>query len=304
MMVRTARGKRPSSFFRGFFRVPEGLGKVLLLIGLVGVWSLVTGSSTLAVEKTTVLHPQSGKPVEVVAGEFLVKFKGPAGGRARRPQNPNLPLKILSTSPLRGIHRLAVPPGRALEEMVAAYAADPGVEYAEPNYIYKIPESSPLPVDFPPATHRMVPTDPQYGLQWHFPLIGMEGAWDIEPGGESSVVVCVLDTGVAYENYLQYRPAPDLEGTHFVPGWDFVNGDSHPNDDNWHGTFVCGTEANHCSLAVWFIEVDNIVFTIKPKFGAFAFPGHHQFPCLANNFKKVLCRIYAEYKKKMGIARK
>ena len=28
-----------------------------------------------------------------------------------------------------------------------------------------------------------------------------------------------------------------------VGGWDFMNQDAHPNDDNWHGTHVAGTIA-------------------------------------------------------------
>jgi serine protease len=69
----------------------------------------------------------------------------------------------------------------------------------------------------------------------------MESAWDISTG--SGAVVAVLDTGVAYENYGPYCQAPDLAGTTFVPGYDFVNNDAHPNDDNWHGTHVAGTIA-------------------------------------------------------------
>jgi len=51
---------------------------------------------------------------------------------------------------------------------------------------------------------------------------------------------------VAYENHGPYCQAPDLAGTTFVPGYDFVNNDAHPNDDFWpwgHGTHVAGTIA-------------------------------------------------------------
>ncbi len=54
-------------------------------------------------------------------------------------------------------------------------------------------------------------------------------------------VVAVLDTGVAYENRGPYRRAPDLAGTRFVPGWDFVDGDAHPNDVPPHGRRSHGT---------------------------------------------------------------
>jgi serine protease len=67
----------------------------------------------------------------------------------------------------------------------------------------------------------------------------MEDAWDISDG--SGVVVAVVDTGVAYENYDRYTQATDLADTTFVPGYDFANSDSHPNDDHSHGTHVAGT---------------------------------------------------------------
>ncbi|MHB1417818.1 MAG: S8 family peptidase, partial [Chloroflexota bacterium] len=69
----------------------------------------------------------------------------------------------------------------------------------------------------------------------------MGQAWDVSNG--SGVVVAIIDTGVAYEDYDVYKKAPDLASTAFVPGWDFVNGDAHPNDDYGHGTHVAGTIA-------------------------------------------------------------
>jgi serine protease len=53
----------------------------------------------------------------------------------------------------------------------------------------------------------------------------------------------VLDTGVAYEDFGPYRKAPDWGNTRFVAGFDFVNRDSHPNDDEYHGTHVASTIA-------------------------------------------------------------
>ncbi|RLE15192.1 hypothetical protein DRI96_00280, partial [Candidatus Aerophobetes bacterium] len=88
-----------------------------------------------------------------------------------------------------------------------------------------------------------IPNDPYYSYQWHLTQINMPSAWDIEKGGSSNVIVAVLDTGVAYEDYGSYKQAPDLAGTNFVSGYDFVNDDSHPNDDNGHGTHVTGTIA-------------------------------------------------------------
>ena len=73
----------------------------------------------------------------------------------------------------------------------------------------------------------------------------MPDAWDLAkarkaPGGRG-VTVAVLDTGVAYQRFGRYRKAPDLN--RFVRGYDYVDDDRHPNDENGHGTHVAGTIA-------------------------------------------------------------
>jgi serine protease len=63
------------------------------------------------------------------------------------------------------------------------------------------------------------------------------------PGG-AGVIVAVLDTGVAYPSKDPSRPgSPDLSPSQFVPGYDFVDGDAEPYDQNGHGTHVASTIA-------------------------------------------------------------
>lgn len=95
----------------------------------------------------------------------------------------------------------------------------------------------------PLVTYRAsgVPDDPAYRGQWHLPAIDAASAWDVTSG--SGTIVAVIDTGVAYETNGPYVQAPDLAGTSFAPGWDFVSGDAHPNDENGHGTHVAGSIA-------------------------------------------------------------
>jgi len=154
---------------------------------------------------------------------------------------------------------VSVPKGKE-DAYAAAYVKLAGVRVAEKNFIYRA---------------FWVPNDTYYPLQWHFNkpnFIKAETGWDLERGN-ASVVVAVIDTGVAYENYAvppneagevtggAYAQAPDLAGTSFVAGYDFVHGDDHPNDQNGHGTHVSGTIAettdnaadvaglaHHCSI--------------------------------------------------------
>ena len=99
-------------------------------------------------------------------------------------------------------------------------------------------------------------------LQWNFlPDAGINApdAWqrmiDIGRPGGAGVTVAVLDTGVAYSNRgrcprsaastsrrtVTCRRSPDFRDGDFVAGYDFVDDDSRPNDENGHGTHVAGT---------------------------------------------------------------
>ena len=129
-----------------------------------------------------------------------------------------------------GLNEIRIPDGEDILKWINAFRSRLDVEYAEPTYYDHI---------------AFTPNDPSYGSQWNFTMIGMPNAWDKVPSrGSTSVVVCVLDSGVAYENYgTSYIVAPDLAGVNFVNPKDIVNNDSHPNDDNHHGTHVCGTIA-------------------------------------------------------------
>ncbi|MCA9403197.1 MAG: S8 family serine peptidase, partial [Candidatus Omnitrophica bacterium] len=82
----------------------------------------------------------------------------------------------------------------------------------------------------------------------------MRNAWNVNRGGNPGVVVAIVDTGIAYEDYTdvinsfrseEYYQAPELSQTSFAPGYDFVDNDNHPNDDYGHGTHVAGTIAQN-----------------------------------------------------------
>jgi subtilisin family serine protease len=117
-------------------------------------------------------------------------------------------------------------PAAAAAQIVAGLAADPRVAYVEEDVEARIVAT---------------PTDPYYTQQWGMPRTRVPGVWD-HTTGSSDVTIAVIDTGV--------NPAhPDLAGVTFVAGYDFVNGDSTPEDDHGHGTAAIGViSAQHNSI--------------------------------------------------------
>ncbi len=172
-----------------------------------------------------------------------------AGGSPER-RLPQIDAVVVRTAP-------------ATQERVAkALLDDPRVRYVEPNYV---------------LTAAATPNDPSFSQLWGLHNTGQTGgtpdadidapeAWDVSTGS-SSIVVGVTDSGVDFGH-------PDLAGRQWVNpgencgssdptiacadradgvdddsngytddwrGWDFVNNDNNPHDDNSHGTHVAGT---------------------------------------------------------------
>jgi serine protease len=121
---------------------------------------------------------------------------------------------------------VALPRDMDVQKAVTAYAGHRElVEYAEPNFYRYL---------------AYEPNDPLFPRQWHFTQIDLENAWDTQRGGSSDVIVAIIDSGIR-------RSLPDLQGTRFAPGYDFVDGDTNANDEGndgfGHGSFVAGVVA-------------------------------------------------------------
>lgn len=104
-----------------------------------------------------------------------------------------------------------------VEALARKLAADPAVEYAEPDRRMFI---------------ALVPNDPLFNSQWHHEAPGVEvgganlpAAWDITTGSPG-IVVAVIDTGL--------RPHADIDSNildgngRVVPGYDFIVADGPP----------------------------------------------------------------------------
>ena len=82
----------------------------------------------------------------------------------------------------------------------------------------------------------------EYNNSWGVDHIRADSVHTRNPSNTGvGITVCVVDTGINY-NHL------DLNAN-YVSGYDFVNGDSDPLDDNGHGTHVSGTIAAEADAA-------------------------------------------------------
>jgi subtilisin family serine protease len=160
-----------------------------------------------------------------VPGQFLIKFRPGTPGQARqavvRPEGGRFFGRIAALD-IDAVE-FPVPKGQsnasAAGAILSRLEANTNIEFIEPNYIYT-------------ATDR--PTDPGLGQQWGWNNIQALSAWDITRGN-SATVIAVADTGIQ-------RSHPDLDAK-IAGGYDFVQGDTAPDDDNGHGTHVAGTAA-------------------------------------------------------------
>ena len=142
--------------------------------------------------------------------------------------------------------------------------ADPSVEYAEPNYLYRVTPRAKR--GMAALTERDVllqprataPNDPGYAAyQWNFSALDVPRAWEIEPGGKSTLIVAVVDTGITTvngtvqfsnwngsaivkQNFL-FATNPDLAASRLVSPFDFLTNSTQVVDTEGHGTHVSGT---------------------------------------------------------------
>src|SRR4051794_7780016 len=130
---------------------------------------------------------------------------------------------------------------------IARLRANRAVAWAAPEYRARIAQSSHN--DTGLAARNGTPGG-WATAQWDFDGeygINAPGAWEMAqrlgaPGGRG-VTVAVLDTGVAYATRGKFRRTPELPPQRILPGYDFVDRDTRPNDANGHGTFIASTVA-------------------------------------------------------------
>ncbi|MEI6436672.1 MAG: S8 family serine peptidase, partial [Bacteroidota bacterium] len=181
---------------------------------------------------------------------------------------------------LHNIYKLTLPMESSLILAIEELKQDPNVVYAEPNYILSITNdkavspimsesefselassvpSLQLPVSSPanPSEPKSTPNDPLYSQQGYINMIHAEAVWDSVNGKDSTQVIAIIDTGIDWLHpdlspniWINSGEIPgnglddDANGkTDDVRGWDWINNDNNPQDDNGHGTHVAGIAA-------------------------------------------------------------
>ena len=150
-----------------------------------------------------VVQVRPGRSLDVIAArgmEVRRELAAPAGAPERA---------VVSTN------------GRSVEGAIAELRADPSVAIVEPNYVVELADEGSVAVAV---------NDPKTKDQYSLDRMRVRDAWSVTKG--ASNVIAVLDTGVQSSH-------PDLSGR-LVAGYDFVNNDANPTDDNGHGTWVTG----------------------------------------------------------------
>ena len=182
---------------------------------------------------------QRAPKVYTVPGEILAR---PAANL----KNPAAALSAMASlgqvkkiDAINGIYWIKVKNGLTVNQAIATLAKRSDMQIAEPNYYYQI---------------HTAPTEGagMYALQWSIPKTKTDLAWSLwtadtvtvvpATGAKAPRIIGMLDTGVAFGHQdLFSRIQTDASG--LLTGYDFVNNNPNPWDDNGHGTMTAGIAA-------------------------------------------------------------
>jgi subtilisin family serine protease len=225
----------------------------LLVLGatMLGIVCLVLGAA-----RADRASADAAKEAPFVPGELLVRFDSTADAADRASALGEVGGETKERLFVPGL-RLVEIEGESVPAAVSELERQPGVRYAEPNFVDEL---------------FAIPNDPYFGLQWALNNTGQDingpagipdadidapRAWDISRG-RAGVIIAIVDTGVDYTHpdlvpNIYRNPGEiaangvDDDGNGFVDdvrGWDFFGNDNDPAPSgatgSGHGTHVAG----------------------------------------------------------------
>jgi PKD repeat protein len=213
------------------------------LIRLICIGLIIALTSTGALAQNP--QPQLSKVDELaehVPGEVLIRFSPWVNSTQATIQMEQMKLKLKRDIPALEVKLVKLPPGLSVEDALSRISQRPGVEFVEPNYILRIE-----------GVNQEEITD-----QWSLEKIRAIEAWgEIPESQKTPVTLATVDTGVDpthndLVNNIWSNPGEiagngiDDDNNGYIDdtwGWDFVNNDNDPFDDNLHGTAVSSVMA-------------------------------------------------------------
>ena len=176
----------------------------------------------------------SAAPLNYLPNEILVKYKQNTSTVNIQSTVSALGANVVSSKKINNFQRIIFSSKQDIHQRIEELMQNPNVELAQPNYIYR---------------KAAFPDDTRYNELWGLnntgqpvnpPVTGTTGTSGSDINAEqaweyvtdcSAVTVAVLDTGISTIHQ-------DLVT---VPGYDFIDNDNVPDDDDGHGTHVAGT---------------------------------------------------------------
>jgi len=215
------------------------LGLVVLTVASFGLWLTPAGGQ------------QQSAPGDSVPGEIIVKFRRTADAARRDALMSARGARILKHFDQMELTHVQVGRNVSVAALLAQLSGDQEVEFAQPNFVYRVGSAPAL----PPAA--VPPDDPLWldGSLWGLGKISAAQAWSAVGAGNGSVIIADIDSGVQYthpdlaaniwRNPAEI-PANGVDDDHNgyvddVFGIDTTNHDSDPMDDHGHGTHTAGT---------------------------------------------------------------
>ena len=187
-----------------------------------------------------IVDGEPGPAPKSVPNQIIVKIAPGVGEGRATAARAELGATLLESTKTLGLELWSVPE-EALGRVLAGDFDDSVIEYVQPNGLRSIQQT--------------IPDDPEFGQQWSLDNQGQTGgipdadidapeAWDTVTG--DGTVVAVIDTGIDYNHpdldaNIWVNPGEiadngiDDDGNGFVDdvhGYDFVNEDNDPFDDN------------------------------------------------------------------------